>query len=53
MFMGVGLGLGGFNQLAHELLKWKHKIQVIICTGNNELLRSSFFKNERFYHYRT
>ncbi|MGM0876665.1 MAG: MGDG synthase family glycosyltransferase [Bacillota bacterium] len=48
--MGGGLGLGGIRQLAHELLKWKEKIQVIICAGNNELLRSSFLRDERFHH---
>lgn len=50
MLMGGGLGLGGIRQLALELLKWKEKIQVIICTGNNELLRSYFYKDERFHH---
>ncbi|MEW9502822.1 MGDG synthase family glycosyltransferase [Jeotgalibacillus marinus] len=50
MIMGGGLGLGGMRQLAHALLKWKEKIQVIICTGNNRALRSSFLKDERFHH---
>ncbi|MFC0271417.1 glycosyltransferase [Metabacillus herbersteinensis] len=50
MIMGGGLGLGGIKQLSHALLKWKEKIQVIICTGNNESLRSSFLKDARFHH---
>ncbi|WP_302053245.1 hypothetical protein [Bacillus sp. FJAT-29790] len=41
MVMGGGLGLGGIQQLAYELLKWKEQIQVIICTGKNEKLRKT------------
>lgn len=48
--MGGGLGLGGIRHFAHALLKWKEKIQVIICAGNNELLRSSFLRDKRFHH---
>ncbi|MBO1514189.1 MGDG synthase family glycosyltransferase [Metabacillus bambusae] len=50
MLMGGGLGLGGIQKLANALLKWKENIQVIICTGNNESLRSSFLRDERFHH---
>jgi processive 1,2-diacylglycerol beta-glucosyltransferase len=50
MIMGGGLGLGGIRQLADSLLKWKEKIQVIICTGNNEKLRKSLSRNEKFHH---
>ncbi|USK35940.1 galactosyldiacylglycerol synthase [Bacillus sp. F19] len=50
MIMGGGLGLGGIQKLAHSLLKWKEKIQVIICTGNNENLRSSLSRDGMFHH---
>jgi len=50
MIMGGGLGLGGIQKLAYALLKWKGKIQIIICTGNNDLLRDSFLRDERFHH---
>ncbi|WP_026582683.1 MGDG synthase family glycosyltransferase [Bacillus sp. J33] len=46
MVMGGGLGLGGIKQIASELLKWKEKLQVIICTGKNEKLRRSLLKDE-------
>jgi processive 1,2-diacylglycerol beta-glucosyltransferase len=50
LIMGGGLGLGGISQLAYELLKWKEKIQVIICTGKNEKLRKTLLKDEMFHH---
>ncbi|UQD53124.1 galactosyldiacylglycerol synthase [Bacillus methanolicus] len=50
ILMGGGLGLGGIQQLAHALLKWKEKIQVVICTGNNETLRSSLLRDTKFHH---
>lgn len=50
LIMGGGLGLGGIRQLAYSLLKWKEKIQVIICTGNNEKLRASLSRDEQFHH---
>ena len=50
MIMGGGLGLGGIQKLAKALLRWKEKIQIIICTGNNESLRSSFLRDEKFHH---
>lgn len=50
ILMGGGLGLGGIQQIAHALLKWKEKIQVIICTGNNETLRSSLLRDTMFHH---
>jgi processive 1,2-diacylglycerol beta-glucosyltransferase len=50
MLMGGGLGLGGIQKLAHTLLKWREKIQVIICTGSNESLRSSLIRDEKFHH---
>jgi processive 1,2-diacylglycerol beta-glucosyltransferase len=50
LIMGGGLGLGGIQQLAYELLKWKEKIQVIICTGKNQKLRRIFSKDEMFHH---
>jgi processive 1,2-diacylglycerol beta-glucosyltransferase len=33
--MGEGLGLSGIQQLTYELLKWKDKMKLIICTGKN------------------
>ncbi len=50
MIMGGGFGLGGIQELATALLKWKDKIQLIICTGKNEKLRSSLVKDKRFHH---
>lgn len=50
LVMGGGLGLGGIKQLAYELLKWKEKIQVIICTGRNEKLRRTLIKDKMFHH---
>ncbi|WP_235883145.1 hypothetical protein [Metabacillus sediminilitoris] len=50
MLMGGGLGLGGIQKLTHALLRWKEEIQVIICTGNNEHLRSFFRRDEKFHH---
>ncbi|AIE58939.1 MGDG synthase family glycosyltransferase [Bacillus methanolicus] len=50
MVMGGGLGLGGIKELSHALLKWKENIQIIICTGNNETLRRTLSRNEKFHH---
>ncbi|RBW68558.1 MGDG synthase family glycosyltransferase [Bacillus taeanensis] len=50
MIMGGGLGLGGIKGLAHALLKWKEKLQIIVCTGNNQALRSALLRNEKFHH---
>ncbi|KAB2332137.1 galactosyldiacylglycerol synthase [Cytobacillus depressus] len=50
LVMGGGLGLGGIQQLANELIKWKEKIQVIICTGRNEKLRRTLLKNKMVHH---
>lgn len=48
--MGGGLGLGGIQELADTLIKWKESVQLIICTGNNEHLRLSLQNNEHFQH---
>ncbi|ANB61190.1 MGDG synthase family glycosyltransferase [Anoxybacteroides amylolyticum] len=50
IIMGGGLGLGGIQQLAYSLLKWKEKIQVIICTGFNETLRTELLREVMFHH---
>ena len=39
LVMGGGLGLGGMNQVARELLSLKEEIQIIFCTGNNMELK--------------
>jgi processive 1,2-diacylglycerol beta-glucosyltransferase len=50
MIMGGGFGLGGIRQLAYSLLNWKEKIQVIICTGNNEKVRNAISRDNQFHH---
>jgi processive 1,2-diacylglycerol beta-glucosyltransferase len=50
MVMGGGLGLGGISDLAHTLMKWKDRVQLIICTGYNHSLRISLERNNRFQH---
>ena len=50
MIMGGGLGLGGIQEIAHALVKWKENIQIIICTGNNEPLKRVLFNNKKFHH---
>lgn len=50
MVMGGGLGLGGIEDLAHSLIKWKESIQLLICTGYNNDLRISLERNIQFQH---
>lgn len=50
MMMGGGLGIGGIQDLAHELLRWKETVQLIICTGNNTELKRMLFSNRHFHH---
>ncbi|MBA2871817.1 processive 1,2-diacylglycerol beta-glucosyltransferase [Anoxybacillus calidus] len=50
IIMGGGLGLGGIEPIAHALLKWKEKIQVIICTGFNKALRTALLRDKMFHH---
>ncbi|GAB7386448.1 hypothetical protein BSNK01_02830 [Bacillaceae bacterium] len=50
MVMGGGLGLGGIEELAHSLIKWKESIQLLICTGYNDPLRLSLQQNKHFQH---
>jgi processive 1,2-diacylglycerol beta-glucosyltransferase len=50
IIMGGGLGLGGIQPIARALLKWKEKIQVIICTGFNKTLRTALLRDEMFHH---
>jgi processive 1,2-diacylglycerol beta-glucosyltransferase len=50
IIMGGGLGLGGMKQIAYTLLKWKEKIQVIICTGFNKTLKNALLRDEMFHH---
>jgi processive 1,2-diacylglycerol beta-glucosyltransferase len=50
IIMGGGLGLGGIQQLAHTLIKWKEKIQVIICTGFNKTLKNALLRDKMFHH---
>ncbi|WP_223192550.1 MGDG synthase family glycosyltransferase [Paenibacillus sedimenti] len=48
MVMGGGLGLGGIEELAFSLMKWKESIQLLICTGSNDRLRLSLLRNKHF-----
>lgn len=48
--MGGGLGLGGIEELAYWLVKWKKWVQVIICTGHNENLRMRLQYEKQFHH---
>lgn len=50
MIMGGGLGLGGIRKIAYALLKWKDKVQIIICTGNNNKLRNMLLNDQKFHH---
>lgn len=50
IIMGGGLGLGGIQELAYSLLKWREKIQVIICTGSNKTLRTVLLRDVMFHH---
>lgn len=50
LVMGGGFGLGGIKDIAFSLLKWKEKIQILICTGSNEPLRLSLTHNKNFHH---
>lgn len=50
MVMGGGLGLGGMEEIAFSLVKWKESIQLIICTGSNDPLRLSLLCNKHFQH---
>lgn len=50
MIMGGGLGLGGVEEIAFSLVKWKESIQLLICTGSNDSLRLSLLRNKHFQH---
>lgn len=50
MVMGGGLGLGGIKDLVHSLIKWKESIQLLICTGYNDALRTTLSTNIQFQH---
>ncbi|MFW5437347.1 MGDG synthase family glycosyltransferase [Paenibacillus apiarius] len=50
MIMGGGLGLGGIQELAHSLIKWREFVQILICTGYNDSLRFTLQCNKHFQH---
>lgn len=50
LVMGGGLGLGGIRELAYSLIKWKERVQIIICTGRNENLRLHLQHDIQFHH---
>ncbi|MEB3102889.1 MGDG synthase family glycosyltransferase [Ferviditalea candida] len=50
LVMGGGLGLGGIRELAYSLVKWKERVQIIICTGNNDNLRLHLQHDKQFHH---
>lgn len=50
MIMGGGLGLGGIQELAHSLIKWREFVQILICTGYNDSLRCALQRNAQFQH---
>ncbi|MCY9772880.1 glycosyltransferase [Paenibacillus larvae] len=50
MIMGGGLGLGGIQELADLLIKWREFVQILICTGYNDSLRFTLQRNEHFQH---
>lgn len=50
MIMGGGLGLGGIQELAHSLIKWREFVQILICTGYNDSLRFALQRNAHFQH---
>lgn len=48
--MGGGWGIGKIKEIAHAILKWKDSIQVLVCTGTNEQLKTSLMKDKFFHH---
>lgn len=50
LIMGGGLGLGGIQKISYALLKWKSKVQLIICTGDNTKLRKILENDPAFHH---
>ena len=50
IIMGGGWGIGKLKQIAYSLLKWKDTIQLLICTGTNDQLRTSLLKKKYFQH---
>lgn len=50
LVMGGGLGLGGIKEIANTLIKWTNNIQLIICAGSNEPLKTFLENNVLFQH---
>ncbi|MFB5760278.1 MGDG synthase family glycosyltransferase [Paenibacillus medicaginis] len=50
LVMGGGWGMMNDEMLHEFLLRWKDRIQIIFCVGNNEKIRQKMLRDNRFHH---